>query len=134
MRGIAQGRGFCYQFGQRRVEPLPPQWSASLATPAARTGAGTFLNRPGLRNAELTIVVLPTATAQPLDALERVNQRWLAPALIDLRSGRLAALSLFAGERRHRTTRLHLWRFWRPLTPWWQALGAAGDPEETASD
>ena len=23
MRGIAQGRGFCYQFGQRRVEPLP---------------------------------------------------------------------------------------------------------------
>jgi hypothetical protein len=22
MRGIAQGRGFCYEFGQRRVEPL----------------------------------------------------------------------------------------------------------------
>jgi hypothetical protein len=24
VRGIAQGRGFCYQFGQWRVEPQPP--------------------------------------------------------------------------------------------------------------
>jgi hypothetical protein len=28
VRGIAQGRGFCYQSGQRRVEPPPRRLSA----------------------------------------------------------------------------------------------------------
>ena len=65
----------------------------------------------------------PTLRAEgPLQAFEQLEQRWLAPALQALRARRLSSLSLLAGSFAYRLTRWYLARFWRPPSPWWEAL------------
>jgi len=63
----------------------------------------------------LAVVLYPTLDAQ-------LEQRWLAPALQALRARRLSTLTLLAGSFAYRLTRWHLARFWRPRSPWWEAL------------
>src|SRR4030088_2261320 len=48
VRGIAQARGFCYQFGQRRVEPLPRHLSTGRchrSVVSARRGSHVVAGR-----------------------------------------------------------------------------------------
>jgi hypothetical protein len=55
-------------------------------------------------------------------AWQNVEERWLAPAVVDVRAGRLQSIELSA---RHRCLRLNaraLWRFWRRARPWWEIL------------
>ncbi|HEY3654515.1 MAG TPA: hypothetical protein VGL34_05940 [Steroidobacteraceae bacterium] len=52
-----------------------------------------------------------------------VEQRWLAPALTALKSGRIAGLDLSAGNWRFSLRRAPNWRFWRRPRPWWESFG-----------
>jgi hypothetical protein len=72
----------------------------------------------------LSVVLYPTVDARggQLPAFEQLEQRWLAPALQALRARRLSTLSLLAGSFAYRLGRWQLARFWRPSSPWWQAL------------
>jgi hypothetical protein len=70
-----------------------------------------------------SVVLYPTlGAAGPLRTFEQLEQRWLAPALQALRARRLSSLSLLAGSFAYRLTRWYLARFWRPASPWWEAL------------
>jgi hypothetical protein len=51
-----------------------------------------------------------------------VEERWLAPALADLRAGRLQSITLSAQRRCVRLGRRALLRFWRHARPWWEIL------------
>jgi hypothetical protein len=69
------------------------------------------------------VVLYPTLGAEGLDgALQRLEQRWLAPALQALRARRLAAIELLAGTERYVLRWLQLARFWRSSPPWWERL------------
>jgi hypothetical protein len=50
------------------------------------------------------------------------EELWLAPAVDDLRAGRLEAIELSVGRRRVRAPSRGRWRFWRRTRPWWEAL------------
>jgi hypothetical protein len=52
-----------------------------------------------------------------------VEQRWLAPALAALKSGRIKRLDLSAADRRFSLGRAPNWRFWRRTRPWWESFG-----------
>jgi hypothetical protein len=49
------------------------------------------------------------------------EERWLAPAIDDLRAGRLEAVEISMGQRRVRARGRG--RFWRRARPWWEILG-----------
>ena len=51
-----------------------------------------------------------------------VEERWLAPALADLRAGRLESIGLSARRRCMRLNARAMWRFWRRARPWWEIL------------
>jgi hypothetical protein len=51
-----------------------------------------------------------------------VEERWLAPAVADMRAGRLASIELSARRRCMRLTARALRRFWRRTRPWWEIL------------
>jgi hypothetical protein len=51
-----------------------------------------------------------------------VEERWLAPALADLRAGRLSSIELSAGRRSRSLNAWALRRFWRRTRPWWETL------------
>jgi hypothetical protein len=72
----------------------------------------------------LSVVLYPTLDVKggQLAAFEQLEQRWLAPALQALRARQLSALNLLAGSFAYRLTRWQLARFWRPRSPWWEAL------------
>lgn len=55
-------------------------------------------------------------------AWDDVEARWLAPALADLRAGRLQSIELSAGRRGMRVNAHALKRFWRRARPWWEIL------------
>jgi hypothetical protein len=51
------------------------------------------------------------------------EQNWLAPAAVDLRSGRLRRLDLSAGRRCFSVSARGMLRFWRLPRPWWESFG-----------
>ena len=51
-----------------------------------------------------------------------VEERWLAPAVVDLRAGRLQSIDLSARRRCMRLNARAMWRFWRRARPWWEIL------------
>jgi hypothetical protein len=51
-----------------------------------------------------------------------VEERWLAPALADLRAGRLRSIQLSARRRCMQLNARALGRFWRRARPWWETL------------
>jgi hypothetical protein len=59
-------------------------------------------------------------------AWERAEELWLAPAVDDLKSGRLESIELSARRRCVRLRARTLRRFWRRARPWWETL-ADGD-------
>jgi len=56
-------------------------------------------------------------------AWREAERRWLAPAIADLRSGRLQRLDLSAGRRCFSVSARGRWRFWRRTRPWWESFG-----------
>lgn len=48
---------------------------------------------------------------------------WLAPALVDLKLGRLERIELSARDRSFALSARALRRFWRRAKPWWETLG-----------
>ena len=89
-----------------RCEPLPEHFDTTL-----HCANGT------------AVVLYPTLGAEGLDgALQRLEQRWLAPALQALRARRLAAIELLAGTERYVLRWLQLARFWRSSPPWSERL------------
>jgi len=56
-------------------------------------------------------------------AWREAQQRWLEPAIADLRSGRLQRLDLSAGRRCFSVSARGRWRFWRRTRPWWESFG-----------
>jgi hypothetical protein len=97
--------GLCRVCGGK-VLPLPDAW------PQARAGTAAGL-----------IAVLPTVSARGMAAWERIETGWVAPALADLRAGRLRAIRLLAGERSYHLSRWGLARAWRRVRPWWESFG-----------
>jgi hypothetical protein len=55
-------------------------------------------------------------------AWQDVEERWLAPAVVDLRAGRLQRIDLSARRRCMRLNARAMWRFWRRARPWWEIL------------
>jgi hypothetical protein len=55
-------------------------------------------------------------------AWQDVEERWLAPALADLRAGRLESIELSVRRRCMRFNARAMWRFWRRARPWWEIL------------
>jgi hypothetical protein len=51
-----------------------------------------------------------------------VEERWLAPAVADLRAGRLASIELSVRRRCMQLNARALRRFWRRTRPWWEIL------------
>jgi hypothetical protein len=51
-----------------------------------------------------------------------LEERWLGPAVEDLRAGRLASVELSLGRRVMRLNARGLRRFWRRARPWWEIL------------
>lgn len=69
------------------------------------------------------VVLYPTLGADgSVPAFERLEQRWLAPALQALQTRRLSSIDIFAGAFAWRLTRWRLTYFWRTRSPWWLTL------------
>lgn len=55
-------------------------------------------------------------------AWPEVEQRWFAPAVAALQSGRLKRLDISSGERRYSVGKGPNLRFWRRPRPWWESF------------
>jgi len=53
------------------------------------------------------------------------EQRWLNPALDDLKAGRLSRIEISAAAISFRVSARGLRRFWRRSPPWWESFGIA---------
>jgi hypothetical protein len=89
-----------------RAEPLPD----------------SFASARGLL-ADSQIVLYPTLSEESLsDALQRLEESWVVPALEALRTRELSGIDLLTADRAYRLRRAHRLRFWRTPSPWWKAL------------
>lgn len=88
--------------GGGAVRPLPAGWSGVDAGSA--------------------VVVLHSGAGLP--GIQAWESAWFAPALEDLRAGRIPSLDLRVGRRLHRVRNGALRRLLRRRQPWWQAVGA----------
>jgi hypothetical protein len=66
------------------------------------------------------VVMVPDWPGSP--AWRDVEERWLGPALEDLRARRLERIELSARRRSMRLEARALRRFWRRARPWWESL------------
>jgi hypothetical protein len=118
-----------------------PDTPAGVVAPSAKAdGARAEIVVPaaGPLGARSGIVVLEASPGSA--AWAEVEQRWLVPAIEDLRAGRLGAVEISMGRRCARARRRG--RFWRRARPWWETLAeweTTGDREtaaggETVSD
>jgi hypothetical protein len=117
---------------QRAQLPVSALWlwggGAPLATlPSVQGGAAggdVFFDAfawgaqaPGAGRGADVMVAAMTPAGEEWD---EVQARWLAPALADLRRGRIGQLELAAGERRYIVGARWRRRFWRRAKPWWE--------------
>jgi hypothetical protein len=101
--------------------PADDAWLAGFAALAG----GAVLPMPaawGAMDAARSVMVLPAA----MDAgqLAAWDADWFAPALADLRAGKIASLDLRIGPRRHRVLSGRFRRLLRRPRPWWQQVDA----------
>lgn len=71
------------------------------------------------------IVALGSAPAvgeSPAQALKKLEQDWMRPALASLKRGRIARLQLHVNDRLISLTRSDSWRWWRRRRPWFAGL------------
>lgn len=93
------------------------QWLGGTAQPVP----DSLTSLPATR--EPLTVVLALGGDGPTD-LQRMEGRWLAPALQQLRQGQRSSLCLIAGDCEWTLSRFGSWRIWRRPRPWWEALRA----------
>lgn len=67
--------------------------------------------------------VVVSALQPGMPQWQELEQRWLAPAVAALRTGRITRLELSAAERRFTVRHAPLYRFWRRRRPWWESFG-----------
>ncbi len=70
------------------------------------------------------VVVIAEWPGSP--AWRETEERWLAPAVAQLRSGRVRRLDLSAGDRCFSVSTRGNRRFWRRPRPWWDSFGLDG--------
>jgi hypothetical protein len=97
---------------------------AALPTLEGRiAGEDVFFNALASRAAENAAGGVIVTSAEPGgDGWSDAEQRWLKPALSQLRSGTLSRLELSAGRRSFTLTARALRRFWRRSRPWWESF------------
>ncbi|HMA12612.1 MAG TPA: hypothetical protein VKO83_12035 [Steroidobacteraceae bacterium] len=114
----------------RQVPPAPPAvqlfgdasdaWLAGCAALAGGVVKPLPAGWSGVEDGG-AVVVLHSSPDAP--GIEAWDSAWFAPALEDLRAGRLPALRLRVGRRLHEVRDGSLRRLLRRRQPWWQAVG-----------
>jgi hypothetical protein len=66
--------------------------------------------------------VVAAACAPGSESWQALESRWLRPALIELRAGRIERLQLSAADRCFTLTARGLRRIWRRRKPWWESF------------
>ena len=66
--------------------------------------------------------VVAAACAPGSESWQALESRWLRPALIELRAGRIERLQLSAADRSFTLTARGLRRIWRRRKPWWESF------------
>jgi len=74
------------------------------------------------RNAESHCGVVAAACVPGSDQWREVESRWLRPAMIKLRAGKIQRLQISAADRCFTLTARGLRRFWRRTKPWWESF------------
>jgi hypothetical protein len=106
-------------WGGGAAEAAPPTLSGWTAGEDPLFGSFASTSRyPGA--AASGVVAVPDWPGTP--AWQDVEEHWLAPALADLRAGRLQSIELSARRRKMQLSARALWRFWRRARPWWEVL------------
>ncbi len=67
--------------------------------------------------------VIVAAATPGSDEWHDIESRWLTPAAVRLRAGRLSRLEISAGDRCFSLTARAIRRFWRRSKPWWETFG-----------
>jgi hypothetical protein len=119
--GWTAGDDALFSAFRRRLQYPPAADSSSAASGSARSAAPA---RSG-------VVVL--ASWPGTAAWRESEQRWLNPALEDLKAGRLERIEISAAATSLRLSARGLLRFWRRSRPWWESFGveAAAPREDT---
>jgi len=73
--------------------------------------------------------IIVSATAPGEAGFANFERDWLAPALADLRAGRIERLELSLGASSHRLGRRASYRVWRRARPWWSGTAEVGTDE-----
>ena len=85
-----------------------------------------FSGRPGAervpRDEKFPSGVVAAACAPGSESWQALESRWLRPALIELRAGRIERLQLSAADRSFTLTARGLRRIWRRRKPWWESF------------
>jgi hypothetical protein len=128
---------FDHAVNRRRRETQQPVinalwlWGGGEADVAPPTVSGWTAGDDPLFGSFATMARYPGAATSGVVALadwpgssawHDAEERWLAPAVADLRAGRLARIELSARRRCMRLTARALRRFWRRARPWWEVL------------
>lgn len=86
-------------------------------------GDDLFFNAVGFqRTEEIPCGVVAAACVPGSDQWREVESRWLRPAMMALRTGRIERLQISAADRCFTLTARALRRFWRRSKPWWESF------------
>jgi hypothetical protein len=110
--GWVAGDDALFSAFHRRLQYPPAADSSSAASGPARSGVVVLASWPG--------------TA----AWRETEQRWLIPALEDLKAGRLERIEISAAATSFRLSARGLLQFWRRSRPWWESFGVQAAARE----
>jgi hypothetical protein len=114
--GLPTINGLWFWGGGAPIASLPTVqgWSA---------GDDLFFNAVGFqRTEEIPCGVVAVACVPGSDRWHEVESRWLRPAMIKLRAGKIQRLQISAADRCFTLTARGLRRFWRRTKPWWESF------------
>jgi hypothetical protein len=114
--GLPAVNGLWFWGGGTPIASLPTVqgWAA---------GDDLFFNAVGFqRTEEIPCGVVAAACTPGSDQWCEVESRWLRPAMIALRAGRIERLQISAADRCFTLTGRALRRFWRRSKPWWESF------------
>jgi hypothetical protein len=127
-RGLPAATGLWLWGGGPALPLAPPQLPTLLgddlvAAALWRLGSGTAQPLPDTFGAAPrtgdTVIILRVDGAE---ALQAINERWLAPVLAAVGSGALREAQLLVAGQRVLVKRVHRWRVWRRARAWWEML------------
>ncbi|HEX9139599.1 MAG TPA: hypothetical protein VF848_07410 [Steroidobacteraceae bacterium] len=127
-RGLPAATGLWLWGGGPALRLAPPRLPTLIgddlvAAALWRVGGGTAQALPdtfsGAPRDGDTVIILRVDNAE---ALQAINERWLAPALAAVSSGALRDAQLLVAGQRVQLKRVHNWRAWRRARAWWEML------------